>query len=381
MQYDAITLDTNIFRDKGWNLEGGILGQLAQFKDGPVQFVLSEIVVREIHKYLKIEAKKAQEAIEKANRESRKNGLFTPEISEQLDGLFKTALTADNAAKQRLQTFADMTGMKWIPAENADIKELILRYFKPSAPFETSGNKKNEFPDAIALLSLEKFAESEQKKILAISKDTGWVDFAKSSKWIDIEEDIATALQILQQHTEEAMTIVALLLSEMSKGNQPDLFKEVSDAMTVAVNDMTVYPEASSPFHIQPDWAFLSFQDFQFIEFEEEYDFTVVQIGNAKIVALVAVTIQAKAECEFSFSNWDSIDKEYFPIGSANAETEVEFDAVGLITFEGNFSSDKLRVKLSNLELAETIDTVDFGLVEIDYSDDLYDDDYSTNIF
>ncbi len=381
MKYDVITLDTNIFRDKGWNLEGGILGQLAQFKEGPVQFVLSEIVVREIYKYLKIEAKNAHEAIDKANRESRKNGLFSPEISEQLDSLSKTALTADNAAKQRLQSFADMTGMGWIPAEKAEIKDLILRYFKPSAPFETSGNKKNEFPDAIALLSLEKFAESEQKNILAISKDTGWVNFAKSSKWIEIEEDIAEALQILQQHREEAMMIIASLLSEMSKGNQSNLFKEISDAMSVAVNDMTVYPEASSAFPIQPDWAFMSFQDFIFIEFEEEYDFTVVQIGNAKIVALVAVTIQAKAECEFTFSNWDSTDKEYFPIGSTCAETDVEFDAVALITFEGNFSPDKLRVKLSNLELVETIDTVDFGLVEIDYSDNVYDDDYSKNIF
>ena len=378
MQYDAITIDTNIFRDRGWYLEGGILGQLAQFKEGPVQFVLSEIVAREIHKYLKIEAKKAQEAIEKANRESRKNGLFTPETSKQLESLFQTALSADDAAKQRLQAFADMTGMNWIPAENTDIKELIRCYFKPSAPFETSGKKKSEFPDAIALLSLEKFAESEGKKILAISNDDGWFDFAKNSKWIDVEKELAKALQILQQHTEEAMTIVALLLSEMSKGNQPDLFKEVIDAMTEAVNDMTVYPEASSPNHFEADWAFLSFQDFQFVASEEEYDFTIVQIDNGRIVAQVGVTIQARAECGFSFSNWDSIDKEYYPIGSTNAETEIEFDAAALITFEGNFSSDSPKVKLSGLELSETIDSVDFGLVEIGHSDDEYDYDWSS---
>ncbi len=381
MKYDAITLDTNIFRNKGWNLEGGILGQLTQFKEGSVEFVLSEIVVREIHKYLKIEAQKAQEAIKKASRESRKNGLFTQEISEQLDGLFKKALTADNAAKQRLQTFADMTGMRWIPAENADVKELILRYFKPSAPFETSGNKKNEFPDAIALLSLEKFAESEQKKILAISKDTGWVDFAKSSKWLDIEEDLAKALQILQQHTEEAMKIIAMLLSDMGQDNRPALLEQVTNAMSDAVNEMNVYPEASSAYRYEADWVFLYLEDFQFIKSEDGFDFTVVQIGNGKIVAQVGVNIQAKAECQFTFSTKDPIDKDYFPIGSTNAETEVEFDASVLFSFEGNFSSAPIEITLSGLELAETIDTVDFDFVDIDYSDDVYDDDYSTNIF
>lgn len=29
MQYDAITIDTNIFRHNGWHLEGGMLGQLS----------------------------------------------------------------------------------------------------------------------------------------------------------------------------------------------------------------------------------------------------------------------------------------------------------------------------------------------------------------
>lgn len=146
MEYDAITLDTNIFRHNGWHLEGGMLGQLVQFKEGLVQFVLSEVVLREIHKYLKLEAKDARDSVERAGRESRKNGLFSPEVAEQIDALFSTARSAEDAAKSRLQAFADATGMTVVPAEQADIKELVRRYFTPSAPFETSGKKKTNFP-------------------------------------------------------------------------------------------------------------------------------------------------------------------------------------------------------------------------------------------
>ena len=39
MEYDAITLDANIFIHNGLYLEGGMLQQLHQFKEGTVQFV------------------------------------------------------------------------------------------------------------------------------------------------------------------------------------------------------------------------------------------------------------------------------------------------------------------------------------------------------
>ena len=52
MQYDVITLDTNIFSRNGYYLEGGMLGQLSQFKEGSAKLVVSEIVLRELHSHL-----------------------------------------------------------------------------------------------------------------------------------------------------------------------------------------------------------------------------------------------------------------------------------------------------------------------------------------
>ena len=365
MQCDAITVDTNVFRNNGWNLEGGLLAQLAQFRGGSVQFVISEVVYGEICKYLKIEARKAGDAIEKGRRESRKAGLMTAEELEQLDKLVKLAKSVDEAAKTRLKTFADTTGMTVIPAMHADMGELIKHYFGPLAPFETSGKKKNEFPDAIALLSMEKWAEEEGKRILAISNDKGWSDFARDSTRIDVEKDLANALQTLQQHAEEVEGVVALLLSEMEKGGEPKLMQEFTDALYEAIEDEVVDAEAYSTYKIESKFATLDPQDSVFVESDDGYDFAVVQIGRKKVVVQIDVSVEAVAESEFSFSGWDPHSEGYAPWGDSMAYTDVEFDAVVLVTFEGDFSAETPQVESLALELIDSIDRVDFGEVGI----------------
>lgn len=45
VQYDAITLDTNVFDRNGLVLESGLLAQMTQFSGGSAQFIMSEIVL------------------------------------------------------------------------------------------------------------------------------------------------------------------------------------------------------------------------------------------------------------------------------------------------------------------------------------------------
>ena len=70
MEYDAITLDANIFIRNALNLEGGMLQQLHQFKRGSVQFILSEIIIRELVKHLNTHAHEAKRGTGKCDKES-----------------------------------------------------------------------------------------------------------------------------------------------------------------------------------------------------------------------------------------------------------------------------------------------------------------------
>ena len=84
-------------------------------------------------------------------------------------------------------------------------------------------------PDAIALLSLDAWAKTCERKILAISKDTAWAEFAHHSDWIDVERDFTEALQSLQLHAEKTKEIVTSLLVKLSAGKLPDLARDISD--------------------------------------------------------------------------------------------------------------------------------------------------------
>src|SRR4051812_9915945 len=55
----AITLDTSIFDQMGMALEYGVLARLKQFVGTPVQFVLQEVVAREVKAHLTGAAEKA----------------------------------------------------------------------------------------------------------------------------------------------------------------------------------------------------------------------------------------------------------------------------------------------------------------------------------
>jgi hypothetical protein len=374
MQYDAITLDTTVFDKHGLYLEGGMLAQLSQFKDGFVEFVLSEIVIREVRAHLVNAGEGAREALEKAIKGSVRHAFLSASAVAQLSGIFDSALSGEDAVKSRLHDFQASTGFSIVPATGADIKELVRRYFGPVAPFESSKKKKNEFPDAIALLSLEAWALAKGKKILAISEDNGWAEFSKDSEWIDVEKDLAAALQKLQQHTGEAMAFMRSLLADLDAGKSQDLLQQIVDGVADAVSEMDVVAEASSAFFIEASEVILKSEDVRFFHDGEQYAVTIVQIGKGKIVGKVGVSIAATAEANFSLAIWDSIDKEYVSMGSNSAQTEVEFDAAALITIEGDFNADSPEINVSKVELIEGIDSIDFGEVELDYADDSYDD-------
>ena len=62
-------------------------------------------------------------------------------------------------------------------------------------------------------------------------------------------------------------------------------------------------------------------------------------------------------------------------MGSSSAETEVEFEAAPLLTFEGDFAATAREIEVSRVEVVDAIDSVDFGDVGIDNINDRYDQD------
>jgi hypothetical protein len=177
MKYDAVTLDSNIFfgKNKRINLERGIIARFEQFAEGSAELVLSEIVLREVFRHLKSDADLAKQELATAIRQSSLASLFDGETLASLRTLTGGALDTSEAANRSIMNWAGRAGCKIIPASGANIERLLAMYFSPEAPFEES--KKHEFPDAIALITLEDWAKTNCKKLLAITHDKGWISF------------------------------------------------------------------------------------------------------------------------------------------------------------------------------------------------------------
>lgn len=369
MKYDAITLDTSIFDRNRLRLESGLLAQLAQFKDGTADFVLSEYVVRELHRHILKQTSDAKDALDRATKGIKETSLLPDDQTTQLMGIISAGRPVKEIVETRIRAFVENSGAEIVPASLADMKTLTKSYFDSLPPFEETGKKKNEFPDAIALLSLEEWAQKNNKRILAVSADEGWAAYSKTSTWIDVVPDLAGALETFQKHLEQARNVVITLLTEAQAGKRPDLLDSLTAEIDNEVGALFLYGEASSSFNAEVDQVDVSFGSFDLHLADGQPDLAIVSVGANKVVARIGIAVKAKATAEVVISIYDSIDKDYVALGGTNAETDFEFDAAVIVTFEGELSAPE-SMHISKVDLVDAPSSVDFGYVEMDHEPD-----------
>jgi hypothetical protein len=374
MPYDAFTIDTNAIIHGGMNFEAGLLAQLNQFKDGPIQFVVSEIVVRETLKHLNVSAKKVRDAARSAVERAAQLGLISPDAA-------KTAIDAltdsRTVARSKVASFLEATGAETVPANLCAIDVLLKTYFDPTPPFEATGDKKNEFPDALALLSLEAWAKAAGKTVLAASADKGWQSFAEKSEHIFVEGDLADAMQIVQAHAEAAAKAVNTFLRGIAEGDLPDDEKSMSTLLADALVEWEFDVEASAPYRYELDGTELRLESFELTERDGDHGVTVVRLTADEVVCRVDVEITATAHAEFSLFAWDSIDRGEIDIGGTSASSEETFKTAVLITIAGSIEGPVADLEIVELEVVEALGSVYMGEIDLDYGDRDEIDDYN----
>lgn len=378
MSYDAITIDTQVIYANGRELETGLVGQLEQYKDGLVKFVLSEINLREIHKALTEKAKASPDSLAKAIKSGSANGQFNPDQLEALNAVQEAVLEPHEHAKKQMVEFLTKTGAEVVGAERVEMKPILDRYFKNEPPFASKG-KKNEFPDAIALLSLESWAKEKGKKILAVSNDDDWKTFAKDCQHIDVVEDLAKAMALLNELAEETVPRAEAVLYAI-RAEDDNAVSTLQARLEFAVESEFPYLEFDGPMPGEDDGISLSLVDYKIEGLDDgSTEIDVVRVGNGTFAFRVPASITAKVHAEISFSIRDSIDKDYVPMGSTSVEQDTDFDAYLLIEcshFLDNPDDETSTVyEIEDVELLDAPSSIDIGYVDHSLADDDYDFD------
>jgi hypothetical protein len=366
MEFDALTIDTQVVETNSFDFDGGLLAQLKQFKDGPTRVVISSVVASEILKHLREKTHSAKEAAESAHRKLILYGLKPKD-----DVILSAEVDTAAIAAERLKRYFEDISAEIVHPEEVNIRELLRMYFGTMPPFGNSPKKKSEFPDAIALVSLEKWATKNDLKLLAVSGDGDWQAY-KGERVTPIA-DLTAALAKLQNGTDAAEALVRSSLAGIESLANSALANQLEELLRESVRRYIVSAEADSSVTLEEEGVSLTLNSFSLDPDGDQ--FALVQVGTHKIVVNAAMTLNVLAEAEFSMSVYDGVDKDMVPMGSMSAskdDQDLEVDV--LITFEGNFEAGEIKISEAEI-IGGPRDTINFGYVEPDFGYDPYEDE------
>lgn len=363
MDYQALTIDTEVFRNYGHKLHSGLFATLTQFKIAPVDLIFSEIIIREVQAQLEEQVRSTKSKLQKVLSDTVDYLAVTTVNSESA----KSSLISDDSnkeiAEKLVSDFLSSTGAIEIAAGDVNLNDLIKKYFDHEPPFEKTGKKKFEFPDAIALMSLESYAIEKGIKILAVSKDPDWKKYADRSDYIDVVTDLSEAISLIQPALESER------LFDQIKGDLKDdksmLALTISDGLTDELSLKNPHASATSDVYYESFFVDLELLEYELLkEKNEDIVFRpILQIGKTLIIA-VRLYIRAQAHAEFSLSVKDGVDKNFVGLGTIPAATEISFDSELLLHLDVKEAGEETKVDFASLDLLGFPSDIDFGYIE-----------------
>jgi PIN domain len=220
----AISVDTSVFDRRRCNLDAQVLQSLGQFRGTRTRVLLSEIVVGEVSGHIERNAEQARAGLKAALGVLRKSWR-RPVDNAAVDELLGIRQTSAEFARNSVAQFVSALGIEIVQADGlVGHSEVLRRYFAVEPPFSRGELKKNEFPDALALLSLEGWAARNRTTVLVISGDKDWQAFAEHSDRLIAVPDLTVALDYFNSAAAFAVArCMALLARDSSRNSRPTL--------------------------------------------------------------------------------------------------------------------------------------------------------------
>ena len=371
-EFGAISLDTSIFEAQGLKLESWLLKQLDQFLDSSTKLIISEVVKEEVLSHLTKKIKETETNIKKYLKDAKDYWQVEDSDIEEIKNLVFGGREAQKVASERFSQFIEATSLEIIEAQDyLIVSELIQKYFRAKPPFSENGKKKNELPDAIALISLETWANKNKTKIIVVTSDNDWKDFCKGSERLYSSDDFAGVLGLFQD--------ADYICKYLSRKYEDGVFKNVKESVFTALNHKIssedIYPVANSCFYYEAEVTKVNINGFEFELLESpNLIFRAVNFDDNSLIVESKLSVDVNVECSFSFYVYDSLDKDYVRIGGCSVKTQDNLEVEILITFAGDFKKSDVQVKVDEVEVEmKTPASIDFGDIEQDWRDEDYD--------
>lgn len=363
VDYFAITLDTSIIDRYNCRFNAGMLKTLEQFNGSPIKLILSDVVLREIKRHVSRNINNAKKSATNSFKEFQKIGLVGEEEKKEFDHFLKE-MEESSMTDSIVDEFLERTGLEIVrsgPSVNIDF--LLDKYFEGDPPFSEVGKKKAEFPDAIALISLERLASDNGRKILMVSADKDWIEYAEKSNHFDCISDLADALAKVQP-INNALRYCEIVEGKFADGSQDEIVSTVYERVSNIVGELFFYPVADAPFYYEGEiWSI----EVNSVEVDEFKPFVPVRANESELTVKAGFEVNLTAHGTFDFSVYDKEDGTNDGIGGTQESAEVNLEVDVLITFLGDFKSEDPEVDVDDAGVVKYINEIQFGYVEPDW--------------
>ncbi|MCE1225032.1 MAG: PIN domain-containing protein [Geobacteraceae bacterium] len=370
LDFGAITIDNCIFKGEGYKLDEGLLKQMVQFKNGPVQVIQTDIVHNEARKHLAENIGKARTSISQALRTAAKQLKIRQATIDAAAELLTIPGEDAEVAENRLLKYYERIGAEILKCSDyIDSERLIDMYFGTKAPFESVKDKKSEFPDAIALISLEKWAEEKGLKVIAVSNDGGWNNFSENSAVIKVVQSLSDAIALFLPHN-KVNEIIAQIREDELLDEKNQVLEVIEREIINSLDGASIYVEACSNFYYEEDDVYATYVSHELVLDDKGLvDLKVVRIEDDIVVLQISANVTCEVTASFDFSVYDSIDRDHVGMGSNTCSTEETYNTDILISLTGDFTQGFDGLEVAEVEVLETIGSADFGEVEPDWGD------------
>lgn len=321
------SIDTDVIQSIGYKFGEGALHALAYQCPTWITIQLTEVVQREVMNHRIEPVLKAVQELDSA--------LKNVERLAQLDFTAGRAVTlehdpgglARHRYEQEFQEFVRRLRGAVLPIDGPTLaRELFERYFAVKPPFESRKGKKEEFPDAAALLTLEEYAKSNKKKGVLISNDAGWMSFAEDSENLYCVKTLDEFTALFKSSGVNAVAVEGKIQAELNTPDS-DLLTYINDEISDHVHGARwrvgdLYGGNVS----RVEGAIYETEIKNFVIDLQNIGLWLVEHDPTVCIVELTVAVAVKVLVEVEFFVWDSIDRDELSMGSDVFERSVDLE-------------------------------------------------------
>lgn len=349
----AIAIDTCIFEGKQFQFEYGILNSLSQFRNSEIRILIPEIILNEIQGHMIEETSKIFSDMNKSIKQMQKISLINPENKEEISKNIFHDFTPETHSKKRLDEFLEKVNCLVLKtSNNFDLRSLVNLYFKKEPPFKY---KKNEFPDAIALLNLNEYAVENRTDIIVISNDKDWISFCEKNERLHSIDDLTKALSLFHD-SDKLKNFCHFFTNEIFEPQDNEFSNEIKDSIDEQLWKVDIFPVCDTGYRYDSEVIETSLISYKLTE-KDTFGFYPIDYENGYITLQAIISLEVEIESAFSFTLYDEGEID---MGGTRITDIFTIEVEIILKIESDLSE-----KIENMSICEI--TIDGTYTEIDY--------------